>query len=123
MRHTQTHAWGGTLPAWVLTTLLSGALPAAAQGDVGCAGKQALRFINGRIHTMDRQDRVVSSALIENGEFSAVGRPGTPSPRCTKVIDLQGRTVVPGLIDNHNHIVLLGLRPGHDVRQIGRAHV
>ena len=24
--------------------------------------------------------------------------------------------MVPGLIDNHNHIVLLGMRPGHDVR-------
>ena len=35
---------------------------------------------------------------------------------CTQTIDLRGRTVVPGLIDNHNHIVLLGMRPGHDVR-------
>jgi hypothetical protein len=26
---------------------------------------------------------------------------------------LRGRTVVPGLIDNHNHIVLLGIRPGY----------
>ncbi len=32
------------------------------------------------------------------------------------MIDLEGRTAVPGLIDNHNHIVLLGLRPGHDTR-------
>src|SRR6266480_6053893 len=30
----------------------------------------------------------------------------------TKVIDLRGRTVVPGIIDNHNHIVLMGNRPG-----------
>ena len=35
---------------------------------------------------------------------------------CTKTVNLRGRTVVPGLIDNHNHIVLLGMRPGHDVR-------
>jgi predicted amidohydrolase YtcJ len=33
-----------------------------------------------------------------------------------KVIDLRVRTAVPGLVDNHNHIVLLGLRPGHDTR-------
>ena len=32
------------------------------------------------------------------------------------MINLRGRTVVPGIIDNHNHIVLLGLRPGHDTR-------
>ena len=35
---------------------------------------------------------------------------------CTKVINLRGRTAVPGIIDNHNHIVLLGMRPGHDIR-------
>jgi predicted amidohydrolase YtcJ len=33
---------------------------------------------------------------------------------CTKVVNLRGRTVVPGLIGNHNHIVLFGMRPGHD---------
>ncbi len=33
-----------------------------------------------------------------------------------RVINLNGGTVVPGLIDNHKHIILLGLRPGHDVR-------
>ena len=29
-----------------------------------------------------------------------------------RVVDLRGRTVVPGIIDNHNHIVLMGNRPG-----------
>jgi len=29
------------------------------------------------------------------------------------VIDLRGRSAVPGLIDNHNHIVLMGNRPGY----------
>ncbi|MGC1457221.1 MAG: amidohydrolase family protein, partial [Steroidobacteraceae bacterium] len=35
---------------------------------------------------------------------------------CMDVIDVHGRTVVPGLIDNHNHFVLLAERPGHDTR-------
>src|SRR5690606_6186529 len=30
-----------------------------------------------------------------------------------RVINLRGRVVVPGIIDNHNHIVLMGNRPGH----------
>ena len=30
-----------------------------------------------------------------------------------RIIDLKGRTVVPGIIDNHNHIVLMGNRPGY----------
>jgi len=32
---------------------------------------------------------------------------------CRQVVNLRGRTVTPGLVDNHNHIVLLGLRPGY----------
>lgn len=70
--------------------------------------------MNGRIHTMDPQDRVVSSVLVEDGRFTRVGghRAPTHGPGL-RVINLRGRTVVPGIIDNHNHIVLLGNRPGH----------
>ena len=64
---------------------------------------------------MDAEDRIVSAVHIFGDTFAAVG--GSPQPTaCTETIDLGGRTVVPGLIDNHNHIVLLGLRPGHDTR-------
>jgi hypothetical protein len=30
-----------------------------------------------------------------------------------RIVNLKHRTVVPGIIDNHNHIVLMGNRPGH----------
>jgi predicted amidohydrolase YtcJ len=83
--------------------------------DRHCDGQHPIRLVNGKIHTMDERDRVVSSVLIEDGKFAAVGSQGG-SDGCAKVINLGGRTVVPGLIDNHNHIILLGLRPGHDVR-------
>lgn len=106
----------GSLPAGLLTAVLFCAAPTIVHGHNDCAGKSAIRLVNGKIHTMDRQNRVVSSVLIENGEFAAVGEQGGASPGCTRVINLHGRTVVPGLIDNHNHIVLLGLRPGNDVR-------
>ena len=66
---------------------------------------------NGKIHTMDAQNTVVSSLAIKDGRFIGVGNP-QPGPR-TKVIDLGGRTVVPGIIDNHNHVVLMGNRPGY----------
>src|SRR5213079_1665858 len=69
-----------------------------------------------RIVTMDRKGSTASEATIQNGVFTAVGKSGVRVSPCTKVIDLSGRTVVPGLVDNHNHIVLLGMRPGHDVR-------
>jgi predicted amidohydrolase YtcJ len=92
-----------------LVLLLSPSLPALAQS---CAGARDLRLTNGKIATMDRRNSIVSSVTIQNGRFENADK---LSP-CTKVINLRGRTVVPGLIDNHNHIVLLGLRPGYDTR-------
>ena len=69
---------------------------------------------DGRIHTMDAKNRVVSTVAIKDGRFIEVGNVGRgPIGRETKVIDLRGRTVVPGIIDNHNHLVLMGNRPGY----------
>src|SRR5579859_5416960 len=78
-----------------------------------CAGSRDLRLINGRIVTMDPRNSVLRAVTIQNGRFDFSGAKLSP---CTKTIDLRGRTAVPGLIDNHNHIVLLGLRPGYDTR-------
>ncbi len=94
---------------------LCSALPAPAQED--CEGGESLRLVNGRIHTMDAADSVVHTVLIKNGRFAGVGSRGMhEGDRCTRTVNLRGRTAVPGIIDNHNHIILLGLRPGHDTR-------
>src|SRR5213076_878991 len=71
-------------------------------------------LVNGKIHTMDDENTVVSAVWIRDGGFAELGNASRPhhGPN-TRVIDLRGRTVVPGLIDNHNHIVLMGNRPGH----------
>ena len=101
----------------LLAVLCAGfvALPAFAQNAADCPLGFDLLLENGKIHTMDARDSVVSSVQIDGNRFAAVG--GRPrAGACTQRIDLKGRTVVPGLIDNHNHIVLLGLRPGHDTR-------
>ena len=70
-----------------------------------------LVLVNGKIHTMDTANRVVSQALIQRGRFAAVGN-NVSVPRGVRRIDLKGKTVIPGLIDAHNHIVLVGNRPG-----------
>ena len=78
--------------------------------------ERELVLVNGRIHTMDAENRVVSSVAIQQGRFIALGTGrGLPvaMSRETRVIDLGGRTVVPGIIDNHNHLVLMGNRPGY----------
>jgi predicted amidohydrolase YtcJ len=100
------------------------ALPALANANPGGETRKvgrsyALALVNGRIHTMDAQNRVVEEVLIENGRFVQVGRHVDRGGR-VKVIDLRGATVIPGIIDAHNHIVLVGNRPGW---QIGMEHV
>ena len=91
------------------------ATSAFAQSRAACAPGGDLLLVNGRIHTMDARDTVVSSVHLISGRVAAAGDTLTGTA-CTQTIDLRGRTAVPGLIDNHNHIVLLGLRPGHDTR-------
>ena len=81
-----------------------------------CPDVRDLLLTNGRIHTMDARDQVVASARVLGDRIVAVGSGKLGATRCTEVLDLKGHTAVPGLIDNHNHIVLLGLRPGHDTR-------
>jgi predicted amidohydrolase YtcJ len=107
------------LAAAVFIALVWAAAAAADTGrdDERCSNGETLRLVNGRIHTMDAKDRVVSSVLIKNGRFAAVGRGAADGDGdCVREINLRGRTAVPGIIDNHNHIVLLGLRPGNDAR-------
>jgi len=70
---------------------------------------------DGRIHTMDADGTVASTVAIKDGRFIEVerGRAHLRAGPRTRVVDLRGRTVVPGIIDNHNHLVLMGNRPGH----------
>jgi hypothetical protein len=107
----------------IASLLLAGvafAVPALAddKSDDRCAGARDVKLVNGRIHTLDDGNSIVSSVTIKNGRFAAVGREMDDSEGgpCMRVINLGGRTAVPGLIDNHNHFLLLGLRPGHDTR-------
>ncbi|CAA9304176.1 MAG: FIG00431635: hypothetical protein [uncultured Microvirga sp.] len=62
--------------------------------------------VNGRIHTLDQGDRVVAGLAALGGRIVGLG------PRAdldhavgpsTRVIDLEGRTVVPGIVDSHCH--------------------
>jgi predicted amidohydrolase YtcJ len=99
------------------------AAPAAAAGHRTPDGRPAerLRLVNGRIHTMDGRDRVVSSVVIEGGRFAAVGPGGDGGDGRTRTINLRGRTVVPGIIESHIHSVSLANRPGFHVAGVERA--
>jgi predicted amidohydrolase YtcJ len=74
---------------------------------------ESLALINGRIHTMDAANTVVNIVTIRNSRFVAVGGPPPAARPGIRVIDLGGRTVVPGLVEPHIHSVSLANRPGY----------
>ncbi len=76
----------------------------------------------GRFTTLDQANPVASAVAIKDGRFAAVGRDedvaklGGPA---TRMIDLKGRCVLPGLIDNHLHIIRGGLNFNMELRWDG----
>src|SRR5688500_3490957 len=89
-----------------------------------CGRARDLRLTNGRLVPMDARRSTVTEVTIQDGRFTAVGpRGGQRLSPCTREINLRGRTAVPGLIDNHNHIVLLGIRPGYHTPLEGTASI
>src|SRR5690349_22319349 len=80
------------------------ALPAAVQADTV--------LYNGKIVTADRDFHIAQAVAIRDGKFIAVGADrdirALAGSRTTSV-DLQGRTVLPGLIDTHAHLESAGL--------------
>jgi predicted amidohydrolase YtcJ len=79
----------------------------------GAGAPQDLNLTNGRIHTFDARNSVVSAVAIRNGRITSVGNSAPARTPTTRVIDLRGRTVVPGLVEGHIHSVSLANRPGY----------
>jgi predicted amidohydrolase YtcJ len=76
----------------------------------------------GLFATLDRANPNASAVAITAGKFTAVGRDEEIMPfagPATKVIDLKGRRVLPGLIDNHLHIIRGGLNFNMELRWDG----
>ena len=67
---------------------------------------------NGRIATLDKKESVSEAVAAKFGRIVALGSSSELRSAIgpeTKLIDLKGRTVVPGLIDSHCHMVGSGL--------------
>lgn len=68
-------------------------------------------YVHGRVHTIDSANTITAALAIKDGRILATGSDKTigqlKGPQ-TVVIDLQGKTLIPGFIDGHSHFMGLG---------------
>ena len=77
---------------------------------------------NGNIVTMNANDDTAEAVAVKNGLIFAVGSTEdimSLAGRGSDIIDLEGKTVTPGLVENHCHASIVGLNMCFevDVRQ------
>src|SRR4051795_12762095 len=102
-------SWPRTV-AWVACLLVTGFASAARAAD-SCPGGRDWVLTNGAILTMDAADRTVSSVRIRDKRIITVGEALDRKEPCVRIVDLGGRTVIPGLIDGHTHFVRTAQAP------------
>lgn len=79
-------------------------------------------FHNGRITTLDRAKPLASAVAIKDGRFVAVGTDAEVMALAgpgTRRVDLKQRSALPGLFDNHTHVVRGGLNYNMELRWDG----
>jgi predicted amidohydrolase YtcJ len=67
---------------------------------------------NGEIHTMDNENSVVEAIAVLGGRITALGSDHevkSLAGPATELMDLEGRTVIPGLFDGHIHLLERGV--------------
>src|ERR1044071_7206477 len=86
--------------------LAFGLIAALASTAVFAQQKVDTVVTNGKILTVDAQFRVVEALAINSGRIVARGTSAEMARYAgpnTKIMDVKGATVIPGLIDNHFH--------------------
>ncbi|MCB9161185.1 MAG: amidohydrolase [Caldilineaceae bacterium] len=71
-----------------------------------------LILTNGRIYTLDTDNAEVSALAVKDGRVIAGGGDDVAAlagPR-TEILDLGGRTALPGIFDSHNHLMQVGVK-------------
>ena len=81
-------------------------------------------LLNGKILTVDSQSSTREALAIRDGRIIALGASAEikklAGPK-SRLIDLQGRTVIPGMIDNHMHAIRAAQTFSTEVNWIGAA--
>ncbi|WP_373414916.1 amidohydrolase [Ensifer aridi] len=112
----------GAASSLALPALFSPASAADPQSTGDASMTPDLILHRGLITTLDRANPAASAVAIKDGRFLAVGDDrtimGLAGPD-TKVVDLKGKRVLPGLNDNHTHVVRGGLNYNMELRWDG----
>lgn len=66
-----------------------------------CGKKPDVIYTNGKIYTLDKNNTIVEAAAVYEGKILALGKTSelTDKYKDVKIVDLKGKTVVPGFID------------------------
>ncbi len=83
-------------------------------------------LVNGRILTLDARSQIVDALAIRDDVILATGDGAALRARAapdTRIIDLGGRTVIPGLIDSHIHAIRAGRHFAVEVSWIGATSI
>jgi predicted amidohydrolase YtcJ len=103
-----------TRPISLVRSLLAAAaiaFPAATHSQAPAPAPADLVVTNGRIYTADGARPVVDAFAVRGGRIvfagDRLGARALTGPN-TQVVDLQGRTVIPGMTDAHAHVAGLG---------------
>ena len=93
-----------------------------AQNPGDKANKASLILYNGRIATQDNRRSFAEAVAIKDNRFLAVGSEKEVIAYRgdkTQVINLNGRTVIPGINDSHTHLIRGGLNYNMELRWDG----
>jgi predicted amidohydrolase YtcJ len=110
----------------VIAALAGLAMGAAALGSPACAQDADTVLLNGKIVTLDAAFPTAEALAVRDGKIIAVGRSADIRALAgagTRVIDLAGRTVIPGLIDSHMHAIRAALFYATEVNWIGTTSI
>ena len=87
------------------------ALALAALPLPALAEQADLLLVNGKVLTVDKDFTVRSAVAVKDGKVAAVGGPELVKEwTAARTIDLKGRTLMPGFIDAHLHLISVSPR-------------
>lgn len=93
---------------YVIRAFAAAALTIAATASVQAAETADMVLVNGKIVTVDDQFHIAQALAIKGQRIIAVGTTRAVmqlADHHTQKINLHGKTVIPGLIDNHAHYI------------------